>query len=146
MSCSRKEYLDRVKKLGIRLNDHKTVSRAVCLEIEEREKEIADLSNYITSCSGRLQQEIDSITPSGSVTSGDVQALITTASGDLQQQIAAETATRLNEIGNINSTINTLLTHSGLNETQVNTLISGAFGILQDQINYLSDQISGSGA
>lgn len=145
MPCSNKEYLDRVKKLGIRLNDHKTVCRAVCLEIQEREKEIAELSNYVTSCSGRLQEEIDSITPSGSVTSGDVQALITTASGDLQQQITAETATRLREIGNINSTLNTLVTHKGLNETEVITLISGAFEILQDEIKYLSDQINGSG-
>lgn len=147
MSTTRKEYLEAVGELGIKSNEHKKLSRVVCLEIQEREQEIKDLKSYVTSCSGRLQEEIDSITPTGTITSGDVEALITTASGALQHQVAAETAARTLEIGNINTMLNDLKNNNdGLNEAQVNTLISGAFEILQDQINYLSSQISGQSA
>ena len=65
--------------------------------------------------------------------------------GDLQAQISAEAATRYLEVSRINESIATLQSNNGLDEAAVNTLISGAFEILQDQINYLSSQITSSG-
>ena len=76
---------------------------------------------------------------------GERAKQITTISGDLQTQISAETATRYLEVTHINETISTLQSRNGLNEAAVNTLISGAFEILQDQINYISSQITSSG-
>jgi hypothetical protein len=75
---------------------------------------------------------------------GERAKQISTISGDLQNQLNAETATRILEVTHINETIATLQGTNGLNEAEVNTLISGAFEILQDQINYLSSQITSS--
>jgi hypothetical protein len=75
---------------------------------------------------------------------GERAKQISTISGDLQTQISAETATRHLEVTHINETISTLQSNNGLNEAAVNTLISGAFEILQDQINYLNSQITSS--
>ena len=89
-----------------------------------------------------LRLEIGERAKQSSEINGDLQAQI---NGDLQAQISAEAATRYLEVSRINESIATLQSNNGLNEAAVNTLISGAFEILQDQINYLSSQITSSG-
>ncbi len=138
MASSRKDLLNRYAELGFKHGDVRGTQTAIRLEIQERKEQYEELKKNIGNLPSGDSAKIDNL--SKQIT--DLQTQITT----LEDEARAETATRILEVTHINETIATLQSTNGLNEAEVNTLISAAFEILQDQINYLNSQITSSGS